>query len=187
MHVEAVRVVDSRIGVAFASRSLDLEQLSVSYMVNAEDFLAACLPSWTWPHLESLALTSQLLHDSWMRRREDIDALLYAAGMTALRMPRLRTLAIWNGREGNECAFIYHTDRTCAYITWRGTWEMDLGPRVVEVWERVALESRSCPLRVTKQQVPGVVASHGDAIHHLALPYSVVSPESLWQIRREGR
>ncbi|KAH6650579.1 hypothetical protein F5144DRAFT_589022 [Chaetomium tenue] len=59
--VEAVRVADPRVGAAFASRSCNLEQLSVSYLVNAEDFLGACLPSWTWPRLESLALTSQLL------------------------------------------------------------------------------------------------------------------------------
>ncbi|KAK4153544.1 hypothetical protein C8A00DRAFT_43548 [Chaetomidium leptoderma] len=186
MQVEAVRVVDPRIGAAFASRSLDLEQLSVSYMVNAEDFLGACLQSWTWPRLESLALTSRLLHDDW-ECREDVDTLLYGAGMAALRMPKLRTLAIWNGRAGNACAFIYHTDGNYAYVTWRGTWEMDLSPRVVEVWERVALESRSCPLRVTKQQVQGVIGSHGDAIHRLALPCPVVAPESLWQIRREGR
>jgi hypothetical protein len=186
MQVEAVRVVDPRIGAAFASKSRDLEQLSVSYIVNVEDFLEACEPSWTWPRLESLALTSQLLYHG-RGRRAGIDALLYGAGMTALRMPRLRTLAIWDGREGNACAFIYNTDQNYAYVTWRGTWEMDLSPRVVDVWERVALESRSCPLRVTKEGVQGVIGSHGDAIHRLALPCPVVDPESLWQIRREGR
>lgn len=59
--------------------------------------------------------------------------MLYRAGITALQMPRLRTLAIWNGREGGACAFIYHTDQNYAYLTWRGTWEMDFSPRVVEV------------------------------------------------------
>ncbi|KAK3293732.1 uncharacterized protein B0H64DRAFT_419396 [Chaetomium fimeti] len=186
MQVEAVRIADPQVGAAFASRSRDLEQLSVSYMVNAEDFFGACLPSWTWLRLESLALTSQLLYHGWERRKA-IDALFYVAGMTALRMPRLRNLAIWNGREGNACAFIYYTDQDYAHVTWRGTWEMDLSPRVVEVWERVALESRSCPLRVTKQEVQGVIGSHGDAIHRLALPCLVVDPKSLWQIRREGR
>lgn len=184
--VEAVRVVDPAIGAAFAARSLDLEQLSVSYMVEAEDFFAACRPSWTWPRLDSLALTSQLLCNVW-KHGGSIEGLLYEAGTAALRMPRLRALAIWNGREGHACAFIYHTDRNYAYITWRGTWKMDLSPRVVEVWERVAWESRSCPLRVAEQHVQAVIGSHGDAIHHLALPCPVVAPESLWQIRREGR
>ena len=184
--MEAVRVVDPGIGAAFASRSRNLEQLSVSYIVNAEDFFAACLPTWAWPRLASLALTSQLLyHDPG--RQVLIDDLLYAAGITALRMPSLRTMAIWNGREGNACAFIYHTDQNYAHITWRSTWEMHLNPRVVEVWERVAAESRSCPLRVTTQHGQGPISSHGDAIHRLALPCPVVEPESLWQIRREGK
>ncbi|KAH6838652.1 hypothetical protein B0I37DRAFT_242410 [Chaetomium sp. MPI-CAGE-AT-0009] len=185
MQVEAVRVPDPRIGAAFASRSRDLEQLSVSYIVNAEDFFGACLPSWTWPRLESLALTSQLLYHGW-RRRKGIDALLYRTSMTALRMPRLRSLVIWDGREGNACALIYHTDQNYAYLTWRGTWEMDISPRVVEVWERVASESRSCPLRVTKQELQGVIGSHGDAIYRLALPCQVVDLESLCQIQGEG-
>ncbi len=185
MHVKAVRVADLRIGAAFAARSLDLEQLSVAYMVNAEDFFDACLLSWTWPRLESLALTSHLLHE-W-RHREGVEALLYQAGMTALRMPRLRALAIWSSRGDAACAFTYHTDPDYAYVTWRGTWEMDLSPRVIEVWERVAVALEGCSrrLRVTKQSVEGVIRCHGDGIHHLALPCPVVAPESLWQIRRE--
>jgi hypothetical protein len=113
--VDASRIVDSRIGAAFASRSLDLEQLSVSYMVKAEDFFRACLPTWTWPRLQSLALTSQLLR--YTRSRQEIDALLYEAGITALRMPRLHTLVLWDGIRGNACAFIYHTDRDYVHVT----------------------------------------------------------------------
>ena len=95
-------------------------------------------------------------------------------------MPRLRTLVLWNGVKGNACAFIYHTDRDRAYVTWRGTWDLELSPRVVRIWRGVALESRSCALQVSKQQV------HGDAIYRLGLPCQVVAPASLWQIRREG-
>ena len=130
MQVDASRIVDSRIGAAFASRSLDLEQLSVSYMANAEDFLRACLSTWTWQRLQCLALTSQLIRHT--RSRQEIDALLYKAGITALRMPRLHTLVLWNSSRGNACTFIYHTDRDYAYVTWRGTWDMELSTRVVE-------------------------------------------------------
>ena len=178
---EPSRIVNPQLGATFASRSLDLEQLS---MVDAEDFFQACQPAWSWENLQSLALTSQLLRATGSPR--EIDILLYEAGAAALRMPSLRTLVLGNGRKGIACAFIYHTDRYHASITWRGTWETKLSPRVVEVWERVALERRSCPLRVGKEQVCGDIASHGDAIHHLALPCRVVAPASLWQIRREG-
>ncbi|KZL77592.1 hypothetical protein CT0861_12084 [Colletotrichum tofieldiae] len=128
LQVDGNRIVDPRIGAAFAPRSLDLEQLSVSYMVNAEDFLQACMPTWTWQRLQSLALTSQLLRQTGSRLK--IDALLYKAGITALQMPRLHTLVLWNGIKGDACAFIYHTDRDRAYITWRGTWDMELSHRV---------------------------------------------------------
>lgn len=177
--VNATRIVDARIGAAFAPRSLDLEQLSVSYMVNAEDFFRACLPTWTWQCLQSLALTSQLLR--YPGRREEVDALLYEAGAAALRMPRLHTLVLWDGMKGNACAFIYRTERGHADLIWRGTWGMELSRRVVEVWERAA----TCPLRVVKQQIHGTIESHGDAMHYLDLPCQVVTPESLWQIRRE--
>jgi hypothetical protein len=130
--VDASRIVDARIDAAFASGSLDLEQLSVSYVVNADDFLQACISIWTWQRLQSLALTSQLLRH--MGSYLETDALLYQAGLAALRMPRLHTLVLWNGTKGNACAFIYHVDRDGAYVTWRGTWDLELSPRVIKVW-----------------------------------------------------
>jgi hypothetical protein len=58
-------------------------------MINAEDFFwhACKSTTWTWHHLQSLALTSQLLQPTGNRR--EIDALLCQAGLAALRMPRL--------------------------------------------------------------------------------------------------
>jgi len=55
--VELSRVADPQSIAAFAARSVGLEQLSVAYMINAEDFFhrAACTSYWTWPRLESLA------------------------------------------------------------------------------------------------------------------------------------
>lgn len=90
--MDAVRIVDLRIGAAFASRNLDLEQLSVSYMVNAEDFFPACTQTWTWQHLQSPALRSQLLQ--YLGSRREIYALLCSAGSAALQMPRLHNLAL---------------------------------------------------------------------------------------------
>ncbi|KAH8912505.1 hypothetical protein BR93DRAFT_81812 [Coniochaeta sp. PMI_546] len=185
--VEISRVADPRIAAAFAARSVELEHLSVAYMVNAEDFFhrAARNSSWTWNRLESLALTSQLLRDT--QSRKDIDALLCEAGITALRMPRLQALVLWNGIKGEACAFIYRAHRGRTSITWRGTWDMQLSSRVIEAWQCVATEHHLCgSLQVSKEQVCGVIGSHGDAIHCLGLPCPVVAPVSLWQIRREG-
>ncbi|KAK0726416.1 hypothetical protein B0T21DRAFT_293514 [Apiosordaria backusii] len=182
--VSPSRVVKPQLGAAFARRSLDLEQLSVSYMVNAEDFFRACTPTWTWQRLESLALTSQQLRD--IGNRQQIDALLADAGVTALQMPKLHTLVLWNGQRGNACAFIYQAHSDHASITWRGTWDVDFDPAMVDVWRRVAFEGHSRhALQVRKRTVKNVIESHGDAICHLKLPCQVVTPTSLWQIRKE--
>ncbi|WAO96759.1 Hypothetical protein NCS54_01444300 [Fusarium falciforme] len=139
------RIGGSKVAAALASKSLNLEHLSVSYMASADDFFKACLPTWTWHRLQSLALTSGLLRRTESRR--DIDYLLYKAGSVALQMPRLHTMVIWDGIKGNACAFIYHVNGEGAHITWRSTWEMELTPRVVKAWERVALEIHSPVLR----------------------------------------
>ncbi|KAK0714708.1 hypothetical protein B0H67DRAFT_536609 [Lasiosphaeris hirsuta] len=183
--VSASRIVQPQLGAAFAARSRDLEQLSVSYMVNAQDFFQACQPAWTWARLESLALTSQHFQDPG--RRDEVDALLFKAGVTALRMPKLRALVLWDGRKDNACAFVYRTGGDHASVTWLGTWNMDLSPRVVEAWRRVAFDGHSRhTLRTDNQEVRGVINSHGDAIYRLKLPCQVVSPTSLWQIREEN-
>jgi hypothetical protein len=79
-------------GAAFAARSLDLEQLSVSYMINAEDSFQACISTWIWQHLQYLAVASQPLRH--IGNSPEIDALLYQAGIVALRMPRLHILML---------------------------------------------------------------------------------------------
>ena len=90
--VDAVRTIHPRIGAAFAFRSIDLEELSVSYLSNAEDFFRGCLQTWTWEHLWSLALTLTLLQPTGSRGK--IYALLSSAAAAALRMPKLHTLVL---------------------------------------------------------------------------------------------
>ncbi|KAH6632554.1 hypothetical protein F5144DRAFT_489282, partial [Chaetomium tenue] len=186
--LEFYRIVDPRIGMAFAARSVAFEQLSVAYMVNAEDLFshAARNSSWTWHHLKSLALTSQILRDT-LRSRRGIDDLLYLAGNTVSRMPKLQDFALWNGIKGEACAFIYRRDGGRASITWRGTWDLELSPRVVNAWQCVAMDSHLCgALQIGKQRVHSAIGSHGDASHCLHLPCPVVAPASLWQMQREG-
>lgn len=187
--VRLTRVVDPELGAVFAAKSLDLEQLSVAYMVNAEDFFQACDSAWRWERLESLVLTSRMLrrHEE-VADRKGINTLLYTAGMTALRMPKLRRLALWYGVKESAFAFIYRVDEGAAFLTCRATWKLDeeISSEVVELWERVALESHSCWLRVGRHLISSdLVRSHGEAIHLLDLPCQVVTPASLWQIREE--
>ncbi len=136
--------------------------------------------------MKALALTAQLFQQG--NSHQDIDDLLYKFSRVAARMPKLRTLVLWNGGRGNACAFVFQAGqgKNGDLITWRGTWNLEISQRVEQGWARVSSRIDSCPLRVRKEMIRGEVRSHGDAIHLLNLPCQVVEPASLWQIRREG-
>lgn len=177
--------LDSKIGKVFANRSLELEQLAASYMTDAKDFFHHCRKSWVWNHLRSLALTSSLLCST--SPRQGASSLLYSAARSALNMPKLRTMVLWYGKKGEACAFIYENDAQTASITWRSTWYMDLNhyPRVIAAWNDVGFKAIQRDVQVRLELMRDVIESHGDAIHYLRLPCTVIDPVSLWQIRRE--
>lgn len=172
------------LSAVFASKSLDLQHLAVSFMVNAEELFLQCQSTWTWPHLQSLALTSQLLQDDW-GKREQIEALLCRASVLVQKMPKIHTFVLWNGGKAHACAFIYRIDRDRASVTWRGTWHLELSPRVVESWQLAASRLPSPELQLKQECIREAIRCHGDAIYHLKLPCQVIEPASLWQIRRE--
>lgn len=172
---------------AFATKSLDLHHLAVSFMVDAERMFQNCEPDWVWPNLQTLSLTSPLLQSD-DENRKAIEDLLCRAGELVRKMPKMRTLVLWNGGKEHACAFIYRLDgNDDPSITWRGTWDMKMSPRVIESWQVVASTFPSGRLDVRHEHIREAIGSHGDAIYHLQLPVQVVEPASLWQMRREAR
>jgi hypothetical protein len=169
---------------AFASKSRDFERLSISYMIDAQQFFNSCQLSYTWHHLQSLTLTSSILTQT--APQKEISALLHNASLAALNMPQLESVVFWNSKHGEACAVIYQRNKASRYatLTWRGTWDLELSHDVVKSWQKVA--SDSYHLRVENERVQGVINSHGDVVHHLRLPAGVIDPVSLWQIRQEG-
>ncbi|KAL7787129.1 hypothetical protein V8C37DRAFT_390738 [Trichoderma ceciliae] len=169
---------------AFASKSRDFERLSISYMIDAQQFFNSCQLSYTWHHLQSLTLTSSILTRT--AHPNEISTLLLDASLAALNMPQLESMIFWNSKHGEACAVIYHKNKANrqATLTWRGTWDLELGLDVFESWQKAA--SDSYHLRIKNERVQGVINSHGDAIYHLHLPGGVIDPVSLWQIRQEG-
>lgn len=183
-----------------------LEHLSAAFLADASDFLPAVVatasPSW-WIKLASLALTSQWLIPE--QRAERVSNLFELAADAASLLPALRTLEVWNGRQGLASLFQYRAaPRRAAYtgrqgevlrnarITWRATWDVVLEDRVVCAWEKVACKrDRSVELEIVKEVLGAGVAvdikSHGDAIRHLGMAAAVVHPISLSQIQRENR
>ncbi len=118
-----VRAPALSVGQAVARASLELEHLSASFIVDVGHFLHAVEPGWNWPHLTSLTLTSQLL--SAQEDLIEINDMLEAAAWTALEMPKLKTMEIWNGRVGSAALFRYHRSEGsgCAVLTWKATWK----------------------------------------------------------------
>lgn len=184
--IETTSAVDLKLAKAFAAKSHHLEHLSISYMIDAQQFFTSCqqLPC-TWNLLQSLTLTSSTLTRTVPRQH--IYTMLRKASSIALKMPQLKTLVLWNSESRQACAVIYQqqTSTAMATLTWRGTWNLELSDDVVESWKKVG--PGPCYLRLEKEILRDVdIRSHGDAIHHLRLPDGVFDPASLLQIRYEG-
>lgn len=173
---------------AVAIACLELEHVSASFLVDAIQFFRVD-PYSEWQKLKSLRLTSGLLTpdvDS-----ADVEDLLQAAAAAAIKMPRLETMEIWNGRKALAGLFRYHASRTSrrAIITWRGTWRLNLSSAVTQAWEDAVAKlhgSEDLHLLWVQEEVDvDAIKSHGDAIHHLNLSEHVIRPVSLQQILRE--
>ncbi|KAL7914595.1 hypothetical protein GGI35DRAFT_152076 [Trichoderma velutinum] len=185
---DPVRISTSEVSCAVAKASLKLEQLSASFMVDARYFFQAREPSWTWPNLTWLAMTSRLLEPD--TSPVEIDDMLIAASAAALNMPNLQVMEIWNGQEGLAMLFRYQKAEggQPAVITWKGTRGFALRPVVIQAWEVVARKHRcnGCVV-ITELSDVGLIQSHGDAIHYLELSNPVIRPISLQQIQMEHR
>ncbi|KAL7799215.1 hypothetical protein V8C37DRAFT_367017 [Trichoderma ceciliae] len=106
-------------------------------MVDACDFFNTHDPSQKWPNSTSLVLTSQLLAPD--ESHTGIMDMLQRAGLAAARLPKLKTMEIWNGREKLAALFEYELlgEGQPASITWRATWDFILQPQVITTWEAV--------------------------------------------------
>lgn len=96
----AIRVPNPAVSRKLAYASLHLKTLSASFIADAGHFFAACQDSWTWDKLTSLALTLRILTNDADTSR--INNMLQDAALAALKMPRLDTMELWNGRRGGN-------------------------------------------------------------------------------------
>ncbi|KAH7165780.1 hypothetical protein EDB81DRAFT_780390 [Dactylonectria macrodidyma] len=184
----AIRVPNPAVSWKLARASLHLTTLSASFMADAGYFFAARQDLWMWDKLTSLALTSRVLTND--ADTLDINNMLRDAAAAALKMPRLDTMELWNGRRGVAMLFRYQRarDGQSAIITVRGTSELALGIATTQAWDVVA--HRHCHGRVVVQTSsidPDVIRCHGDAIRQLGLSTEVARPVSLRQILSEHR
>ena len=161
--------------------SLGLEYLAISFISDASHFFHTRQKWRIWPRLESLALTSNVLKP----QQQHVNNFLETAALVTRKMPRLKSMELWNGGAGFAGVFQYQILDRAVKITWRGTWNLLLGPSVLEAWQAVASERVDCKLQVVTEMLDVVVTSHSDAIRHLRLLNNVAHPVSLWQIQKE--
>ncbi|KIM93718.1 hypothetical protein OIDMADRAFT_61355 [Oidiodendron maius Zn] len=170
-----------------ALASLKLEHLAASFIVDASHFFKI-EPSWEWPNLKSLVLTSKLLTPD--ENSIEIGAMLQAAAAAAIKMPQLETMEIWNGRKGFAALFKYQAFRDIqqAMIIWRGTWKLTMEPSIIQAWEAVVHRYDGWRLNLVQERLDeAAINSHGDAIHCLMLSSQVIRPISLQQIQIEQK
>lgn len=182
-----VQAAEIDTGHALVEASLRLEHLAASFVSDASHFFDACQKWDIWPRLESLALTSNVLESQ--QQSVCINDFLERVALVAMKMPRLKSMELWNGRAGFAGVFQYqlHEGNRTAKITWRGIWDLSLEPRVLKAWQAVASERVDCKLQVVTEILDAnvVITSHGDAIHYLGLLNTVIHPISLWQTQKE--
>lgn len=172
---------------ALVEASLGLEHLAASFVSDASHVFDACFERNSWPRLESLTLTSNVLDPQ--QEFIHVNKLLKRMALVAMKMPRLKSMELWNGRGGFAGAFQYQLSEShgTAKITWRGTWDLPLEPLVLTAWQAVASRRVHCGLQVATEILDAnlVIISSGDAIRHLMLLNTVIHPVSLWQIQKE--
>jgi hypothetical protein len=184
---DSIRKPVPAVGRVVALASLKLEHLAASFIVDASHFFNT-EPSWEWPNLTSLVLTSKLLTPD--KTFIEIKAMLQAAAAAALKMPQLKTLEIWNGRRGLAALFKYQAFRNIqqAVITWRGTWELTMEPSTIQAWEAVVHQHGRWRFDLVQVSLDeAAINSHADSIHCLMLSSQVIRPISLQQIRMEQK
>ncbi|KID94816.1 hypothetical protein MAJ_09229, partial [Metarhizium majus ARSEF 297] len=181
-----IREPDSAVSQKLANASLHLTTLSASFMADDGFFFAARQDTWKWEKLTSLVLTSRVLtHNA---DPLDINNMLRDAAAAALKMPRLETMELWNGRRGVAMLFRYQRARNgqSVIIPVRGTSDFSLGVAATEAWDMVARRHRHGRVVVQTSSIDSrAIRCHGDAIRHLGLSTNVVRPVSLRQILSE--
>ncbi|KAI1771137.1 hypothetical protein F4818DRAFT_454807 [Hypoxylon cercidicola] len=180
---ENVRTPNALVACTLAYRSVHLEELYASYIIDASHFFVIPDSTWEWPNLKSISLTDHHLTDSPGSARR-IQRMLRNAGRAAFNMPNLERMEIWNGMARQAGVFRYQVSDGVAIVSWTGTWRMDLNREALAAWRRVA---RKHPKYImTSQRLEQVdIMSHADAIEQLGINPKVIHPVSLEQIQRE--
>ncbi|OAA59456.1 hypothetical protein ISF_06391 [Cordyceps fumosorosea ARSEF 2679] len=162
-------------------RSCSLKNLSISFMIDAWDFLGYLREDFG-SQLRSLTLTAAIL----MRDSEsgDIDSFLERASLFPRALEQLERLVLWNCEDGDACAVVYQRDRSTqkATLTTRATWNLALNGETLRSWKKV---DPGYTLVVEHERLRMAIRRPVNAIRHLRLPGEILNPTSAWKRPRE--
>lgn len=166
----------------------NLESLAISFLVDAVDCFGLrpyylkedpgpdlAANTFRFPNMEYIVLTSQE-HLRPTQCRGTVNAFLRAAAAVALKMPKLRTMELWNCGLGHACVFRWEPTptRSSCRLTWRSNWEpkerdiLALEPAVLRTWDDVARALGSPAVVFERRPLPvGVRDGEYDSHHDL--------------------
>ncbi|KAK8859998.1 hypothetical protein PGQ11_010732 [Apiospora arundinis] len=133
------------LGPFYAEKSGHLDELSLSYITDAEDFFGGipltavgkAFYAWMrWNNLKSLTLTAGELRED---RRYGNILKLAAKGMKA--MPKLEFMAIWNSGKGHGAVIRYvrtPLNEEPPKLSIQSTWNLRLNSEALTLWEEAA-------------------------------------------------
>ncbi|KAJ4418650.1 hypothetical protein N0V82_005441 [Gnomoniopsis sp. IMI 355080] len=156
--------------------SVNLEELSVSFMINAEHFFEPFIklqprqqpqpPLPHWPRLRWITLTASSGAMSNHAFPDEINRLLRGAGHAAKNMPQLQSMELYNATWHGAGVFRYLVYNNIGIISWTSTWEFKLGREVKTVWRQVALQhTRQQPIFFDEVKMDEYVGGPEGFIH----------------------
>ncbi|CAN8095559.1 unnamed protein product [Discula destructiva] len=134
------------LGQGLQRLSTTLEELSVSYMTDAEHFFepftklsprSKLSPAIHWPNLQWLTLTSGVI--SKYAESDEINGLLRGAGMAAQHMPKLQAMELYNATKWHGAGvFRYLVINNTGVVSWTSVFKFKMSREVKTTWRQVA-------------------------------------------------
>jgi hypothetical protein len=170
--------------VSFLTDAIDVFGLRYSYLLEQRDGTIwdeatrqrmIDTGTYYFSDMEFVVLTSQE-HLRPDQNRSKINAFLRAAAAVALKMPKLKTMELWNCGQGQACVFRYEAvdysgsepEHSCR-LTWRSTWgsrDLVSEPAVLEAWEGVARARGYPSVLFERRPLPVGVGEREYTSHH---------------------
>lgn len=180
-----------QLAAAISGASTQLESLAVSFIIDARDFFLPfstirdpALPD--FPRLQFIVLTSNELSSD--KSPICVNNLLRTAGSSALKMPELQVMELWNGRRGEAAIFRYERrpSNTVAIIRWSSSWDFSPDLEVIAQWKEVAHKQRCRELIVSSDRIPAPSICPGSVLKYIYLRHRILHSLSLYQIQQEA-